>query len=72
MQLARALGERCGRDGLLIAADVPYELLELQQWQNAIATFDPSKLAMKSLACVIAGEARTTGVLTLSACPLVT
>ena len=71
MQLGRALAERSGPTGLLVAADVPYEILELQAWHNAIATFDPSELAMESLARVIAGEVRPMGILGLAACPLV-
>ncbi len=52
-------------DGLLVASDVPYELLELPEWGNALATFDPSELAMRSLAAVLNGNAKALGELSL-------
>jgi beta-N-acetylhexosaminidase len=71
MALARAIAGIYGgvAPGLLVAADVPYELLELPEWPNAVATFDPSPLAMQSLASVLTGAARTSGALALAACP---
>jgi beta-N-acetylhexosaminidase len=71
LQLARAIaGAASASPGLLVAADVPYELLELTEWPNAVATFDPSPLAMQSLASVLTGGARPAGALALAACPL--
>jgi beta-N-acetylhexosaminidase len=66
--LAQELAKN-GSAGLLVASDVPYELLELQDWRNALATFDPSDLAMQSLASVLSGNAHPAGALALAACP---
>lgn len=69
LALARAISA-AGAAGLFVASDVPYELLELgAEWPNAIATFDPSPLAMQSLALVLSGNAQPNGSLSLAACP---
>jgi beta-N-acetylhexosaminidase len=52
MELARRLA-LTNPFGVLVASDVPYELDELPEWKNAIATFDPSDLAMQSLAAFL-------------------
>jgi beta-N-acetylhexosaminidase len=41
---------------LLVASDVPYEIVELKQCANALALFDPSDLSMNALALTIAGK----------------
>lgn len=58
LELGRALAEKCS-GGLLVAADVPYELDELKEWRNAVATYDPSDLAMAALVSVITGKSST-------------
>lgn len=69
LALARAIAG-AGAAGLVVASDVPYELLELApEWPNAIATFDPSPLAMQSLALVLSGNSQPSGSLSLAACP---
>jgi beta-N-acetylhexosaminidase len=55
MELARRLA-LTNPAGVVVASDVPYELDELPEWKNAIATFDPSELAMQSLASVLTGK----------------
>lgn len=68
LELGKALASKC-RSGLLVASDVPYELNEMLEWPNAVATFDPSDLAMNALSDVLTANAKPSGNLALAACP---
>ncbi len=53
------LGARIGenaREKLAVCCDVPYDLLGLPGFDNAIATFDPSEQAMQALAMMLLGD----------------
>jgi beta-N-acetylhexosaminidase len=44
------------REKVQVAVDVPFDCMGLSAWENAIATYDPSDLAMRALAKVLLGE----------------
>lgn len=44
------------REKVQVAVDVPFDCVGLSAWENAIATYDPSDLAMRALAKVLLGE----------------
>jgi hypothetical protein len=49
LELAERLAEVC-KKRVAVATDVPYELALMHKWETALATFDPSDLAMEALA----------------------
>lgn len=44
------------KNRLLVACDIPYDLDVLQDWENAVATHDPSDLAVRAFAQLIARQ----------------
>ncbi len=60
VDLAMTLSAACS-SAVAVVTDVPYDLIGLHGWQNCIATFDPSDLAMEALAYVLSGKAPPTG-----------
>jgi beta-N-acetylhexosaminidase len=64
LRLAEGLAQVCS-ERTVIAVDVPYELAHMPAWSNALATFDPSDLAMEALATVL-----TEGIKTRGRCPV--
>lgn len=55
MDLARKLAQKTA-GGILVASDVPYEADDLPEWKNAVATFDPSDLAMSALVSLLTAK----------------
>jgi beta-N-acetylhexosaminidase len=64
LRLAEGLAQVCS-ERTVIAVDVPYELAHMPSWANALASFDPSDLAMEALANVL-----TDGIKTRGRCPV--
>ena len=60
IDLAAALAGMCPRK-IAVATDTPYDLIGLHGWDNCLATFDPSELAMEALAHVLAGKHKPAG-----------
>jgi len=60
IDLATALAPTC-RSNTAIITDVPYDLIGLHGWQDCLATFDPSDLAMEALAQILAGQESAAG-----------
>jgi hypothetical protein len=50
------------RQHLHIACDLPYDLIGLTEWENCLATYDPSDLAMRALAEVLLGLSKPAGI----------
>ena len=50
------------REHLHVACDLPYDLVGLTEWENCLATYDPSDLAMRALAEVLLGLAKPIGI----------
>jgi beta-N-acetylhexosaminidase len=44
------------REKIHLAVDTPFDLIGLPDWENSLATFDPSELAMEAAAKVLLGE----------------
>ncbi|CAN5611387.1 beta-N-acetylhexosaminidase [soil metagenome] len=44
------------REKVQVAVDVPFDCVGLPAWDNAVATYDPSDLAMRALAKILLGE----------------
>jgi beta-N-acetylhexosaminidase len=44
------------REKVQVAVDVPFDCVGLSAWENALATYDPSDLAMRALAKILLGE----------------
>ncbi len=63
-QLARIIHANA-REMVHVASDAPFDLVGLTDWQNCLATFDPSELAMKALARVLLGQ-----IPALGTCPV--
>jgi beta-N-acetylhexosaminidase len=59
-RLAELIHENA-REHLQVACDVPYDLIGLTEWENCLATYDPSDLAMRALAEVLLGQALPSG-----------
>jgi beta-N-acetylhexosaminidase len=58
------LGETIGanaREKVHVAVDTPFDLIGLPDWENSLATFDPSELAMEAAAQVLLGEQEPKG-----------
>jgi beta-N-acetylhexosaminidase len=49
------------REHVHVACDIPFDLVGLPSWENSLATFDPSELAMKALSLVLLGESKALG-----------
>ena len=62
LQLASRLATEIDPASIVVACDVPYELASMSDFANAIATFDPSELAMCALAEILLGKSRATGI----------
>jgi beta-N-acetylhexosaminidase len=60
IQLGRALAARMST-GVNIACDTPYDLVGLPHWDNCLASYDPSDLAMEALSMVLSGQAAAAG-----------
>jgi len=52
--LGNAIAE-VAREKVQVACDSPHDLVGLQNWENCLATFDPSELAMEAAATVLLG-----------------
>ena len=63
-RLAQTIKENA-REHLHVACDLPYDLIGLTEWENCLATHDPSDLAIRALAEVLLGLAKPEG-----ACPV--
>lgn len=59
-KLAELINENA-REHLQVACDLPYDLIGLTEWENCLATYDPSDLAMRALAEVLLGQALPAG-----------
>lgn len=44
------------REKVHVAVDVPFDCMGLPAWENSVATYDPSDLAMRALAKILLGE----------------
>jgi beta-N-acetylhexosaminidase len=55
VRLGKALSES-KMERVTVACDVPYDLIGLPDWNNCMATFDPSDLAMEALSIVMTGN----------------
>lgn len=60
IRLGKALSESKGQK-VTVACDVPYDLIGLAAWDNCLATFDPSDLAMEALSRVLTGGTKPAG-----------
>lgn len=56
-QLKSASGER-----LLVACDLPYDLNIIEDWENAVSIFDPSDLAVRAFAKLIAKHLKSDAI----------
>lgn len=65
VSLGRALSANC-RQCLNVATDIPYDLIGLPTWDNCLATFDPSDLAMEALSAVLSGQIEPSGTCPVS------
>lgn len=63
--LARLLKERTVNH-IALASDVPFDTIALSDWSPYLATFDPSELAMRAAAQVIAGQHAAEGICPVS------
>ncbi|MBI4532565.1 MAG: beta-N-acetylhexosaminidase [Candidatus Melainabacteria bacterium] len=61
IKLGKSLAEVC-KDKIAIACDVPYDLMGLPDWDNCLATFDPSDLAVEALSLVLLGQHLPSGL----------
>lgn len=61
IDLANRLAEKC-QDRLLIASDIPYDLDIICGWDNAMAIFDPSDLAVSAFARRISKQPKSSHV----------
>jgi beta-N-acetylhexosaminidase len=59
-RLAQAIKENA-REHLHIACDLPYDLIGLTEWENCLAIYDPSDLAMRALTEILLGLEKPTG-----------
>jgi beta-N-acetylhexosaminidase len=59
--LGNAIAE-VARERVHVACDSPYDLVGLKAWENCLATFDPSELAMEAVATVLLGIKSGRGV----------
>lgn len=55
IRLAHEL-RQVSKERLLIASDVPYDLDLIQEWDSAVAVFDPTELAVRAFAKLIARQ----------------
>lgn len=65
VRLGKALSES-NMERVTVACDVPYDLIGLPDWNNCMATFDPSDLAMEALSIVMTGNATPEGICPVS------
>jgi beta-N-acetylhexosaminidase len=49
------------REKVHVAVDSPFDLIGLPDWENSLATLDPSELAMEAAARILLGEQAPTG-----------
>ncbi len=54
------------REKVQVSVDVPFDCVGLSSWENAVATYDPSDLAMRALAKVLLGEFTPVGTCPVS------
>ncbi len=68
LELGQTLS-RNAKSGTLIALDAPFELGSMLEWENAVATFDPSDQAVAALAQLLTGSGAARGVCPVSLPP---
>jgi beta-N-acetylhexosaminidase len=59
-RLSKLLAQRA-HPRLSVSVDTPYDFLVMPDWQNCLATYDPSDLSMEALAIVISEKKAPTG-----------
>lgn len=60
-ELGKAV-RQAARQATLVCTDVPYDILLFSEFENVLATFDPSDLAMEALAEIIAKKVEPSGI----------
>ncbi len=54
------------REKVQVAVDVPFDCVGMPAWENALATYDPSDLAMRALSKILLGEFTPVGTCPVS------
>lgn len=65
VKLAKLLREKT-RSQIALSSDVPFDMIVLPDWSPYLATFDPSEMAMRAAAQVIAGQHSAEGICPVS------